>query len=463
VVSAGPEGPITTGAHVNGAVDLTRRIHPPGWADRTAHGAAARADAASCATAGCHGPALLDPSSALSCAACHGGEGGCATCHAAPPATGAHQRHYLESGEQLRAAYGDLRILADYAPQGAPEYQFGCGHCHPIDPARHLNGAIDVDLSPAGAQAGTLKARNAASAAYTGTPGAAPGTCSGVYCHSSGQQAPSYVVTPAWNAPGPIACNGCHENPPRYPSGGAGSATANSHVQVGANEPLQPPFVWGHFGGVGSHPAVFALGNQSRHGLYGSVNCAPGSCPNAAPITCETCHAGTVARRPGESYYLDTTSDFTIGGVDDAARRCSDCHGVRPGAGVTTRGSVQPLLHVNGQRDIVFDAATAAPAPFTDYSPVPPAGGQPSLRYWTTGWPVVFRPLGDFAIDGPVVSGNATISLHLGNAAYEARTKTCSNVGCHVQQTQVQWGTPYATQAGTCNVCHPNARPLPAQ
>ncbi len=44
-----------------------------------------------------------------------------------------------------------------------------------------------------------------------------PRTCSGIYCHSSGQATPAYVAaTPAWDAPGALRCDGCHANPPNY-------------------------------------------------------------------------------------------------------------------------------------------------------------------------------------------------------------------------------------------------------
>jgi len=60
-------------------------------------------------------------------------------------------------------------------------------------------------------------------------------TCTTVYCHSSGQATPTYRTVANWNTPGSTyGCNGCHglstsTGAPDYASGGAASATANSH------------------------------------------------------------------------------------------------------------------------------------------------------------------------------------------------------------------------------------------
>jgi predicted CxxxxCH...CXXCH cytochrome family protein len=43
----------------------------------------------------------------------------------------------------------------------------------------------------------------------------------------------------------------------------------------------------------------------------------------------------------------------------------------------------------------------------------------------------------------------------LSTASFDPDTKTCSNVGCHQQQTEVKWGTPYRWWNGfECNICH---------
>ncbi len=259
---ADPAGPSCSGTYCHGAtLGAGGTATAPVWT---------RVDGSQLACGSCHGAPPTKaghPQGALAarCSACHpdtvrpdgtidlaGGHhidgridvaagGGCAACHGAPPASGAHLVHArLPAG--VEAGYGALTVLEDVAPAGGPDYAFGCGHCHPLDPARHMDGVVDVTLAPAGAAAGSLKARNAPGAAYD----AAGGSCGGVYCHSSGQAAPAYVASPAWTAPaGALGCGGCHANPPAYPSGGAGAPDANGHLQLQADG-----FEWGHFAGL---------------------------------------------------------------------------------------------------------------------------------------------------------------------------------------------------------------------
>ncbi|HET8722644.1 MAG TPA: CxxxxCH/CxxCH domain-containing protein, partial [Anaeromyxobacteraceae bacterium] len=224
--------------------------------------------AAACGS--CHGvpPAGTHPgvSATTACSGCHPGYtrtsvnlathvngvidaagGACDSCHGFPPATGAHLTHFGLTSTQGTSGYGDLRVLEDFfgsaTPTSAPAmYAFGCGNCHPVDPARHgMNDGSTVAkvVLNDGSGTGGMKALNATTAAYD----AGAKTCSGVYCHSSGQAAPTYVTTPVWTSTEKIGCAGCHENPPRYASGGGGTATANSHVQLDNDG-----WPWGHFG-----------------------------------------------------------------------------------------------------------------------------------------------------------------------------------------------------------------------
>ena len=204
-----------------------------------------------------------------------------------------------------------------------------------------MDGVVDVTLAPAGAAAGSLKARNAPGAAYD----AAGGSCGGVYCHSSGQAAPAYVASPAWTAPaGTLGCGGCHANPPAYPSGGAGAPDANGHLQLQADG-----FEWGHFAGL---PGPW---HRTKHGGYWPGN-------DAAPITCQTCHFDTVdpaAAGPSGFYWLDTTGTYQLaGGL--LGFDCRECHGTTSGPPAGS-GRALPLRHVNGRREVVFDPRTSLP------------------------------------------------------------------------------------------------------
>jgi predicted CxxxxCH...CXXCH cytochrome family protein len=151
-----------------------------------------------------------------------GGSGlDCSTCHGYAPATGAHATHFGLVNATSGATYDDTRTIQQRYPAGAPAnvYAFGCGICHSVDAARHMNNGVDVRLYEVAAPAGTLKARASASAAYAG------GTCSGVYCHGNG------TTTPAWSSAAPLACNACHGqgNADGRPDYASGTPKANSH------------------------------------------------------------------------------------------------------------------------------------------------------------------------------------------------------------------------------------------
>jgi predicted CxxxxCH...CXXCH cytochrome family protein len=349
-----------------------------------------------------------------------GGGGACGDCHDVPPTSGAHLAHYGDTSKPPLAAYGDLKVLADYRPAGAGYYMFGCGNCHPIDPSKHMDGVVEVELADAAAPAGSLKARAALGATYAG------GTCSGVYCHSSGQEAPAYATTPAWTSGATLGCSGCHDNPPRYPSGGAGTATANSHLVL-----ADDGWELGHFAGL---PGPWHV---SYHGAWIAGR-------DAAPITCQACHyetADPAATGPSGFYWLDTTGNYRLDVAGaDASRlttaawlntQCATCH-APGGAAPAGQGRVLPLRHVNGTRDVVFDPRTAIGSlPGYPGAPAAPA----TAPYWA------------------VLSDGSVFSAAPGSATYDPATKTCSNAACHLKQTAVRWGL-VPVGITSCDYCH---------
>jgi predicted CxxxxCH...CXXCH cytochrome family protein len=103
---------------------------------------------------------------------------------------------------------------------------------------------------------------------------------------------------------------------------------------------------------------------------------------------------------------------------------------------------------VNGVRDVVFDARPALPP----IGWLPAALSTPTLPYWLTSpglsgyWPA------GVSWDG------TTVSFRLSTSTYDAATKTCTNVACHVAEQRPVWGTPYqyySNQSATCYTCHP--------
>jgi predicted CxxxxCH...CXXCH cytochrome family protein len=375
----------------------------------------------------------------------------CGACHAIPGESGAHAAHVASGPGVPQPLYGDVRAWADFPVADVNGYLFGCGLCHPLDEARHMDGLVQVEVGPEGAPAGSLRSRNAAAAAYL-----ADGTCSGVYCHSSGQAAPAFVTTPGWRSGATLGCNGCHANPPRYPSGPAGSDTANTHLVARSTVYTDPvtrvsTTYTGGYGHFAWHSRTHAAYTQPTTGQHGSFG--------AAPMTCQACHADTVdptSTGPSGAWWLDTTGDYLVPGQNYAGYTCttSGCHDDQPGFAPSGRGRVRPWRHVNGSRDVVFDARTAAP-PYG----LPAAPATPDYPYWVTV--VAFadsaslQPGSAFAPPPPPTGPAAgTISFRLDGASYDPVTRTCSSVACHLKQASVAWGGAAVGTYSTCFNCH---------
>jgi len=248
----------------------------------------------------CHSASFCSPPSAA-----------CGSCHAVPPATGAHLAHF--GGTIDQAQYGDLRVTADFAAQSDVNI-IGCGNCHPMDQNLHGNETWgDVELYNPAAPVGTLKSRN-----VTATYDPATKTCSNVYCHSANSWTtdgtvpqpwpagvlPDNIVTqrvyqsPVWDSGAPLGCNGCHENPPTtsYPDNDAGAGDSHYWIDPYGYENLH----------------VWNMG--------------------FAPAGCRTCH-------------YETVQDESTWGVDPAtARRYYDDVAIHNKA-----------KHVNGTVDVAFD------------------------------------------------------------------------------------------------------------
>lgn len=380
----------------------------------------------------------------------------CGRCHGAPPDTGAHRLHATPP-DPLALSYGSLETLEDLSPSGGAAYGFGCGHCHPTDPALHQDGTVQVELAPPAAPVAgdEIKGRNLAGAAYD--PDAR--TCGGLYCHSSGQESPAFVASPAWDAtPGALGCAGCHGNPPRYASGGPGAADANSHLGFDGSG-----VEWGHFAGM---PGPGHAGGSKHGGDNPSYADAPQA---AAPITCQACHAETVDPSnvlPGGFFWLDTTGDHLLPGGEPLRLgdpgwqhgQCGTCHAA--GGAPTLAGAVLPLRHVNGRRDVAFDRrrslppgyATGLPA-FTGADPDPTIAVRPYYVSGVSPASAATAPA-DAAVRATV--GDPVYTTTLESATYDPATKTCASVGCHAVSSAppARWGASKDAFFGCAN-CHP--------
>ncbi|WP_248341018.1 CxxxxCH/CxxCH domain c-type cytochrome [Anaeromyxobacter paludicola] len=469
-------GPCVLDTRVSGSDKwVAAAFGPPGqvghgnFTSPTVHGPAYVAfvsgapDAFACNAAGCHGANLTGAGIAPSCDDCHAKAGfpswrtNCSFCHGFPPATGAHAAHYGLAGRETTSTYGDVRVLQDLYPAATPTtapgvYAFGCGNCHPIDPAKHLDGKVEVTLYEPAAPLLSLKARNASTAAYD----AASGTCSGVYCHSSGQELPAFATAPGWTSGAHLGCSGCHGNPPRYASGPAGATDANSHLGFPVGKGKEA----GHFLGM---PGPYH-GSEHGAGNYAAYYGAWGATMKASPITCQQCHFDTTdPSSTGSSgfYWLDTTGDYHLPGgtasrlttPEYAQLQCTSCHytGGKSPPGV---GRVLPLRHVNGSRDVVFDER---PLPASLVNGLPPDPYRPVFAVWAYSYPDFSlsygRALPNVTYSRPGTTGSGTMSLSLSGASYDPSPgkKTCSNVNCHffAPQGKVSWGG-----RTTCGPCH---------
>lgn len=275
-----------------------------------------------CSGISCHGNGTATWGTTLACDACH----------EAPPSSASHLKHF--GGTVTQAGYGDTRIARDVA-DNAPSYLMNCGNCHPLDPARHGNGLIEVELYNPLSPAGSLKALNLPYARYSAGPtrladsrgfSYSAGTCSNVYCHSYTEWKTPGGVPPSpdcssywpanlelsrvyrpviWGGP-PLGCRGCHANPPSssYPDNDGGAGNSHSWIEQDGYENLHS----------------FNMG--------------------FAPISCSYCHNDTV--RLPNAWSRNAMDISTLGDVPIA----------------------NFARHVNGVNDVAFDRAN----PYVYYS-----------------------------------------------------------------------------------------------
>jgi predicted CxxxxCH...CXXCH cytochrome family protein len=247
------------------AVDGTRRcataadceaIHPPGIADPASadfHGALVPAlgwNLASCAT--CHGADFAGGKSGKTCLKCHdGGPTACTTCHALPPATGAH------------AAHG-----------------YACSECHVMpatwDAPGHLFDGHGGVIARAQVTLGPIAASGGATPTWDGE------RCSNTYCHGS--------AAPAWNGgPSEAPCGSCHAVPPAD-ADHVNPRCSECHGRVVDDAK--------HIVGAALHAnGIVNVGDDSGtcltcHPSPGAAHAAHTTAAHriAAPIGCATCH-----------------------------------------------------------------------------------------------------------------------------------------------------------------------------
>jgi predicted CxxxxCH...CXXCH cytochrome family protein len=345
---------------------------------------------------------------------------GCDGCHGFPPATGAHMAHIESAGLLGITGYG-TPVAAWYGDaSNATNYALGCGNCHPGSNASHMTGtaALVVNLYEAGAPGGSLKSRNAASAAY-GNLWSGAGKCSAVYCHSSGNNTATSVVTavsPSWNdhedayaATNGLAgrCGICHGNPPQYASAGTGTVGSNSHYNATAFMGKEGGHgVTAHFDNV--YNRVTGVGLLSQNATTESSHGNNGS---STTMLCYACHAATASSITPDTYSMNTSTVF----------RCTGCHSATSGA------IADKAKHVNGQADVAFASINFK--------------SKAQLRNVpTTQW----TRMNNYGTAG----AHDQTTSELNSGSYNTTTKTCTT-DCHLGNAAT-WGDTTIT----CDSCH---------
>jgi predicted CxxxxCH...CXXCH cytochrome family protein len=411
--------PVVDGGAGCGA-DMRRGIHECGILDPDSpdfHGALIRSvnwDLQSCAQ--CHGEDFSGGSAQSSCLGCHPGSGGptgCATCHGAPPSTGAHAAHAA----------------------GTIARPFDCTECHLkprlyTDVGHILGGDGTLLPPPAVVRFGALAAASVDGVTRAGAPSwnGDSAICSNVYCHGAAfADAKAARTTPDWKGgASEAACGACHGLPPADHGNGPGARCELCHpavagaalsvsnpalhvdgqVQLGdgsgacwachgtTGNPAPPRDLSGNTDpsaiGVGAHaahvgathrlsapvlcgdchvvPTALADAGHIDHdlpatvfppaALTGSLSAADGAMPawDHASARCANvyCHGGGATLSTDQSAGLERAPLWT-GGTSEAA--CGGCHGVPPVDG--SHQSTMTLDHCADCHPKTMDASGA--------------------------------------------------------------------------------------------------------
>ena len=329
----------------------------------------------SCSATYCHSSGEATPAAplapavwggSLDCRGCHGGDAG----HAGPMASGRHAGH-------MNAA----------AKLGL-DNNFACAECHAQTVAGFENNTtlgnslrhVDTFRDYSGVRAGQIGAFYAEQ------------TCGNLYCHSSGEAAPTFrnmTGSKSWGASGSIGCNGCHgygegaftpvAGEPNYVSG---PSTGNSHEKhtIGANMTdsigcavchrttvdrsvagRMKDYSSAHLNGL--RDVAFApMANITGAYLPASKSCSNTYCHGQretvawgtpGPLLCNDCHKADATLAGAHASHWEAgsvTTSYTAaaGNLTGSAERysfeCSSCHLGAHSAGPTTGGNAAEVF-----------------------------------------------------------------------------------------------------------------------
>lgn len=311
----------------------------------------------------------------------------CRECHFVP-GDSSHQLH--SSLNIVNPVYGNTGYTYKYS-KNADEYGFNCGNCHPQDISKHKNGFLDTELYSRTASG--LKKMNSKNASFDKKKR----TCSGVYCHSSGENKINlnYKETPAWESSfGEFKCQGCHGSPPSYPNV-KGRENSHFNAEYGSGHLLGI-----HWDSTKGHTKESFLQKRSSN------------------MGCSTCHYSTITEDTDTTFVDNVTGLFT----------CSRCHDDKSVMGKNRTGTIaNKALHVNGVVDVSFSTKKFKTTARMIRAPI--------------GWKRTGKK-GDATGYDELISG-------LRIAKYIPEEKKCMNIACHLTGKEVRWGE----QIG-CDSCH---------
>jgi len=343
----------------------------------------------------------------------------CVGCHslAVLLASGAHAKHISATAVPTMYNYTANRSTAT-------EYNFGCSNCHPLSAVNHYNSTIDVTLKKDEAGVGTLRAKNSATAVGINVAGSGiTGTskvsirCSMAYCHSNGNPANLvYATTPDWYGGSFTGdrCANCHGNAPN--STIAGSRSHYNNRFLGYTGTPGGHQISIHAMGIYSSPSALAKAGTTGRSSHGNP-------ATATTISCNICHYETIT---------------TARNDDNPA--CKSCHyaGNTVGALAGNPATIaDKSKHVNGLVNVAFQPVAVI------------SKAQVRQKYYVThAYSSVWK-----RNVGYKVSGSHDVAKRPLDTAtmWDASTKTCSNVACHMGNS-VKWTD--NDGATECISCH---------
>ncbi|MDO9287535.1 MAG: CxxxxCH/CxxCH domain-containing protein [Thermodesulfovibrionales bacterium] len=384
---------------------------------------------------------------ASDCTSCHshrsafsGAGGTCNSCHGAPVGSGSdnnapaqykasHEKHY-DPAAGVPTSYTDTSNAST-----TTAYVFRCGRCHSDNSANHTantDGTVDV-LLPLG---GTFTPGS-----YTGGDNPPPpgtvtfknsnGTCSNVYCHSTGASNnspyPAPNITPTWGGSLDATCTGCHNGysgATSKMSTGTHTAHINNASIIGSNYSCQIC----HSATASGNTAIWQYSshtNKEVNVAFTALN--PSGAYNGTAIpgdpydTCSTIYCHSNGKVDG------TAGAYLTPAWDGAAIGCNGCHGVGTTAGTPN--------YANG----------GAGSDGANSHQKHTKSGTGTCVYCHTNTTTTGT-----TITGTVHIDNTRNVLEGGgkNFSYTQASQTCSSISCHYSGN-AQWGAALA-----CNACH---------